>query len=81
MSRKYTFPGYNDDHLTAEQALQEWIDTFDYGLSDDEQEALFEFTRHDMTADFNIEALKYGADYAGLDLEKLGYPLPVEATS
>ena len=74
----YTFPGYDDATYTAEDALQEWIDTFgEYYLDDETAEILYSFTLHGAPAWANLEAIAQGATYAGLDLDALGYPLPV----
>jgi hypothetical protein len=74
----YTFPGYNDEPQNAESALQEWIDTFDAILDDEEWESLFSFTNSDQGAEFNIVAIEYGATYTGINLEAMGYPLPTK---
>ena len=73
----YNFPGYDDEPRTAESALQEWIDTEELILSEDETEALYQFTLHTESAEFNIRAIQQGADYAGIDLTHSPLPVPV----
>ena len=73
----YNFPGYDDEPRTAESALQEWIDTQELLFESEEQEELFwQFTDRSASPEFNIQAIQAGADYVGIDLVTLGYPLP-----
>lgn len=76
----WNFPGYDSEPRTAESALQEWVDTEELILTEEETEQLYQFTSWQASAEHNIAAIDYGAMYMGLDLVALGYPLPVEIT-
>jgi hypothetical protein len=73
----YSFPGYDDDILSSADALQVWIDTQELILSESDSEQFYQFTHHSlMSPSENIAAIQQGADYMGIDLVALGYPLP-----
>lgn len=75
---RYWFPGFNEEPQSAEDALQEWIDTYSDGnLSEEESEFLFSFTDRSDDAAGNIAAIAAGAAYNGIDLDALRIPLPV----
>lgn len=73
----YSFPGYDDEPRTAENALQEWIDTQELDLTDEESEMLYQFTDFRADAETNIRAIQAGADYAGIDLAHSPLPTPI----
>lgn len=72
----WQFRGYDMEPRTAELALQEWIDTLEADLSEDDRELLFSETRFDKSAEHNLAALKFASNYYGIDLDGMGYPLP-----
>lgn len=73
----YSFPGYDDEPRTAENALQEWIDTQELDLTEEATEALYQFTHHAASAEDNIRAIRQGAEYAGIDLSASPLPTPI----
>jgi len=74
----YNFPGYDIEPRDAASALQEWIDTQELVLDDEETETLYQFTNHSAPAEFNIRAIQAGADYAGIDLTHSPLPTAIE---
>lgn len=79
----YNFGDVDDEPRTAENALQEWINTYEGGL---DTEHLLQFTRvsqeiahmTEAEAVHNLNAIAYAATYHGFDLDAAGYPLPKE---
>lgn len=75
---RYYFPGFDEEPQSAEEALQNWINTYsDATLSEEDSEFLFEFTDRESNAEFNIAAIRSAAAYNGIDLDALRIPLPV----
>ena len=72
----YSFPGYNDEFMSARDALEEWISSQELDLNAEDSEILYQATRSQSTPEFNLTAIQSGADYLGLDLVAIGYPLP-----
>ena len=63
---------------TAELALQDFCDDLPY-LTEEETEAVFQFTQHDADAAHNLRGIAYGITYAGLSDKFEGYPVATPA--
>lgn len=69
-------PGYDSEPSTAEDALEKWVETFDDntpGLKD----ALLNGTVWNAPAEQNLRTIAANANDIGVDLEDIGYPLPI----
>lgn len=62
---RYAYPG-DDEIMTAEQALEALI--ADVELNDEDTALLFSETRRDASAEDNLRAIRWAADYNGLDI-------------
>lgn len=62
---RYAYPG-DDEIMTAEQALEDLIASIE--LNDEDTALLFSETRHDADAVDNLRAIRWAADYNGLDI-------------
>lgn len=62
---------------TPTEALEDFMADLPY-LTDEEQESVFQFTRRDESATFNLNAIRRGVDYSGLHdrFEGDNYPVP-----
>tara|TARA_R110002051_G_scaffold314950_8_gene392723 strand:- start:306 stop:899 length:594 start_codon:yes stop_codon:yes gene_type:complete len=67
----WTFADYENEPLTAEDALQQFIDTYE-GAAED----LWDGTDHNASAEQNLAAIASQATYLGIDLDAEGYTLP-----
>ncbi|QNE48681.1 hypothetical protein F1C58_16620 (plasmid) [Glaciihabitans sp. INWT7] len=73
LGREYwNFPGYDEDPLTGDGALDEFAQTLD-GVYTDE---LWEGTDYSLPAEHNLTVIKANAVNLGIDFTALGYPLP-----
>ncbi len=61
---------------SAEAALQDFLDDLP-ALTAGQQEEVFQFTRHDAPAAFNLHAIAHGIAYTGHTEPFKGYPVPI----
>lgn len=76
LGREYwDFPGYDADPRTAEDALNVWAETLE--LPESTTEALWQGTDYAKDTAWNLNVIAENAKRDGINLDKLGYPMPV----
>ena len=70
----WNFGDYGDEPKTADDALDEFAQSLE--LPEGDTEELWEGTDYSESPAFNLNVIARNANALGLDLEKLGYPLP-----
>ena len=68
----------HDDRMTPDEALEDWLFSIELGLEDDSMEELFCMTHHSYSAEHNLDAIAYAADYFGIDLSDDPLPIRLE---
>jgi hypothetical protein len=78
----WSFTDYENEPLTAEDALNQFIESYEPDVDTDEDDGgLWDMTDRAQTPEFNIKAIESQATYLGLDLDALGYSLPTKTAA
>jgi len=75
----WSFPDYENEPLTAQDALDQFSESLE--LSDEDRDGLWEGTDYRESAERNLAVVAENAGIWGIDLDALGYSLPVKTAA